>query len=174
MTGWYPHVHGHRTLDNLIKPWEPNLLAQLRAAGYHVAIAGNRGDVFAPRVTEASSDFCGFLTSPVDAGARFRSPYEPDHRLHRAMYFGSGGGEVVVDFDEAAVSTAEQWLAEGAPSDQPWCLWVPLIFPHPPFTVEETVVLHARSSRHAAADPRVVGRGQGGIHAGLPGDLRVG
>ena len=55
MTGWYPHVHGHRTLDNLIEPWEPNMLALLKQAGYHVAIAGNRGDVFAPGVTEASS-----------------------------------------------------------------------------------------------------------------------
>jgi hypothetical protein len=52
MTAWYPHVSGHRTLDNLLKPWEPNLCAILREAGYAVAIAGNRGDVFAPGVTE--------------------------------------------------------------------------------------------------------------------------
>ena len=32
-TGWYPHVAGHRTLDNLIKPWEPNLLRLLKDAG---------------------------------------------------------------------------------------------------------------------------------------------
>ena len=47
MTGWYPHTAGHRTLDNLLKPWEPNLLKYLKDAGYEVSLAGNRGDVFA-------------------------------------------------------------------------------------------------------------------------------
>src|SRR5690349_2410632 len=32
MTGWYPHVAGHRTLDHLLQPWEPNVLADLRTA----------------------------------------------------------------------------------------------------------------------------------------------
>lgn len=139
LTGWYPHVAGHRTLDNLIEDHEPNLFKILRAAGYHVAIAGDRGDVFAPGVTEASSDFCGFLDPPDrDANrARWTSPHPDDHRLHRAMYFGETGAEGMVDFDEATVRTAERWLREGAPTDQPWVLWVPLFFPHPPFTVEE-------------------------------------
>jgi arylsulfatase A-like enzyme len=139
LTGWYPHVHGHRTLDNLIKPWEPNLLAILREAGYHVAIAGNRGDVFAPGVTEASTDFCGYLEFPSDdpVAKRYSPKHPEDHPLFKAMYFGSGGDDPVVDIDEATIRTAERWLAEGAPKDQPWLLWVPLLFPHPPFTVEE-------------------------------------
>lgn len=139
LTGWYPHVSGHRTLDNLLKPHEPNLFAILRDAGYHVAIAGDRGDAFAPGVTESSSDFCGFIDPPPmeDVLTRWTSPYPDDHRLHRAMYFGETGDADTVDFDEATIRTAERWLAEGAPTDQPWALWVPLIFPHPPFTVDE-------------------------------------
>jgi arylsulfatase A-like enzyme len=31
-TGWYPHVQGHRTLTNLLKPWEPQS-SDLRGAG---------------------------------------------------------------------------------------------------------------------------------------------
>ena len=61
MTGWYPHVAGHRTLTHLLQPQEPNLLRIIRDAGYYVAVPGHRGDVFAPGVTEASSDFCGYL-----------------------------------------------------------------------------------------------------------------
>ena len=57
MTGWYPHTSGHRTLDNLLKPWEPNLLRLLKDAGYTVAMTGNSGDVFAEGVTELSTDF---------------------------------------------------------------------------------------------------------------------
>lgn len=149
MSGWYPHVHGHRTLDNLLELHEPNLLRILRDAGYHVAIAGNRGDVFAPGVTEASTDFCGYLTRPDDeaVAAYFTSPHPDDHRLTRGMSFGrAGNGETVLDVDEAAIRTAEQWLAEGAPTDQPWLLWVPLIYPHPPFIVDEPwFSMHARA-----------------------------
>jgi arylsulfatase A-like enzyme len=139
MTSWYPHVSGHRTLDNLLKPWEPNLCALLKEAGYTVAIAGNRGDVFAPGVTEQSSDFCGWIRppSPEAIGRRYTPAYPEGHRLFRAMYFGSGGDELLFDGDEATIQTAETWLEEGAPGDRPWALWVPLLFPHPPFTVEE-------------------------------------
>ena len=53
----------------------------------------------------------------------------------------------MVDFDEATTRTATRWLTEMAPSDQPWVLWVPLIFPHPPFTVEEPwFSLHDRTT----------------------------
>ena len=44
LTGWYPHVAGHRTLTNLIEDHEPNLFKTLRTAGYQVMIAGDRGD----------------------------------------------------------------------------------------------------------------------------------
>jgi arylsulfatase A-like enzyme len=157
MTGWYPHVHGHRTLDNLLEAWEPNLLAILRAAGYHVAIAGNRGDVFAPGVTEASSDFCGFLEEPTGG---WTDPAHPEgHPMYRAMYFGSRGDDLVVDGDEATVRTAERWLAEGAPTDRPWVLWVPLLFPHPPFTVEEPwFSMHDRAAMPDPVPPAGAGK----------------
>ena len=34
MTGWYPHVRGHRTLWHLLRPDEPTLLKYLKEAGY--------------------------------------------------------------------------------------------------------------------------------------------
>src|SRR5210317_787290 len=38
MTGWYPHVRGHRTMYHMLHPeWnEPNLLKILKDNGYHV------------------------------------------------------------------------------------------------------------------------------------------
>ena len=36
MTGWYPHVRGHRTLWHLLRPDEPNLLRYLKRAGYQI------------------------------------------------------------------------------------------------------------------------------------------
>ena len=139
MTGWYPHVAGHRTLTNLVKPWEPNLLRIVRDAGYQVVVPGHRGDVFAPGVTETSTDFCGYLVEPDPDALRagFVSPFPDDDVRTRAFWIGSRGGDLALDFDEAAIQTAEQWLADAPSSGRPWLLWLALMFPHPPFAVEE-------------------------------------
>jgi arylsulfatase A-like enzyme len=143
LTGWYPHVNGHRTLTHLLKPWEPNLFGILRSAGYHVAWVGQRGDTFAPGVTEEHTDFHGFLVPPAVFGRR--SPFERDDPFRSVHHHGSRGDDVVVDFDEATVRTAEAWLADAPP--EPWVLFVALMFPHPPFEVEEPwFSLHDRAA----------------------------
>lgn len=163
MTGWYPHVRGHRSLDHLLKSWEPNLLRYRKDGGYHVAVAGSRGDVFAPGVTEASTHFCGFSERPerITMGPQFGA----DHPLYAAFYHGRRGPEPWLDFDEAAVRTAITWL-DNRPAG-PWALFVPLIFPHLPFEVEEPFY-----SRDTAADmplPRPHGSGKPKFHAALRG-----
>lgn len=147
LTGWYPHVGGHRTLTHLVKPWEPNLFALLREAGYHVAWAGERGDMFAPGVADASTDRRGLTVVPDEV--LHPSPFPPEHPWFNAHYHGrrppgQGGGNVL-DLDEATVRTATEWLADGLP--EPWVLFVALLFPHPPFVAEEPwFSLHDRSS----------------------------
>lgn len=151
LTGWYPHTRGHRTLGHLLKPWEPNLLRMLKDAGYHVAHAGLRGDTFAAGVTKDSTDRFGFAVQPAMVFGK--SPYPQDHPLARAFYHGARSGDaVVLDFDEACTRTAEEWLAEGMP--EPWVLYVPLMFPHPPFEVEEPwFSQHERSAMKAPLSP---------------------
>ena len=136
MTGWYPHTSGHRTLDNLLKPWEPNLLRLLKDAGYTVAMAGNRGDVFAEGVTELSTDFCGNLVTPSWTWRDIEIGVDEGHPLYRGFWFGKQGDELRVDGDEATIQTAIQWLEEQN-VNEPWALWVPLFAPHPPFMVED-------------------------------------
>lgn len=146
LTGWYPHVHGHRTLTNLLKPWQPNALALLKGAGYHVAHVGMRGDTFAGGVTKDATSRFGWAVRP--SMTWMPSPFGPDHRYGRAFYHGrrpDGLGSPALDFDEACVQTAERWLDEGLP--EPWLLYVPLAFPHPPFEVEDPwFSLHDRSA----------------------------
>jgi arylsulfatase A-like enzyme len=152
-TGWYPHVAGHRTLTNLLKPWEPNLLRILKDSGYHVAWAGARGDTFAPGGTAASTNRFGFTTRPSPASlARLHEfPRPHDHKLSEAFYIGRvTPDDDEIDPDEATVRTAEEWLAEPLP--EPWVLLVALFGPHPPFAVGEPWF-----SMHARADvPRPV------------------
>lgn len=136
MTGWYPHTRGHRTLTHLVQPHEPNLLKYLKEGGYHVAWAGARGDVFAPGVTEASTHFCGWTTRPHREQMSMGPQFPEGSPLYNAFYHGQRpGDEIWLDFDEAAVRTAIDWLAD-RPAE-PWCLWIPLVFPHLPFEVED-------------------------------------
>ncbi len=135
-TGWYPHVNGHRTLTHLLQPHEPNVFRRLRESGYHVASAGARGDMMGVGVTAVSSDRFGFTRKPdLRALHQFSTAGvgRDDHRFY-SMWGGRLDGEPF-DFDEATVCTAADWLSEGMP--EPWCLFIPLIYPHPPFAAPE-------------------------------------
>lgn len=134
-TGLYPHASGHRTLEHLLAPHEPNIFARLRESGYHVALAGARGDMFGPGVTRTSSSRFGFTAPPnlEDLGRWHTSPHEPGSKFYDAFYGGPIDGELH-EFDAATVQTAIDWLGDGLP--EPWCLFVALMFPHPPFAVE--------------------------------------
>jgi arylsulfatase A-like enzyme len=147
-TGWYPHVAGHRTLTNLIKPWEPDLLQLLHDAGYFVAWAGARGDTYAPGVIDERTDFTGWLVSPEHLHDAI--DVSSDDRRHHAFWLGRrGGDDAVVDLDEATLRTAERLLADGLP--EPFVLMVALVFPHPPFVVEEP--WYSMHERTAMAPP---------------------
>ncbi len=152
MTGWYPHVAGHRTLDHLLQPWEPNVLATLRTAGYHVAWAGARGDTFAAGVTEASTDFHGFTVrpSPDALTSLFRHPFPDGHRMEHTHYVGRLGSDSMMSPDEATVQTAIELLTTGLP--EPFVLYLALMAPHPPFAVPEPwFSMHDRADMPAPA-----------------------
>ena len=134
-TGLYPHVAGHRTLEHLLAPHETNIFSRLRDGGYHVALAGARGDMLGPGLTRASSDRFGFTVPPKlqDLARWHQSPFEPGSKWYDAFYGGPIDGDLF-EFDAATVRTSIDWLADGLP--EPWCVLVALMFPHPPFAVE--------------------------------------
>lgn len=136
-TGTYPHVSGHRSLDNLIKPWEPNVFRSLKESGYHVACLAPRGDTFAPTVTELSVTEYGFLETPEFTPKFAGGGREVDESIWgRLFYRGVRDADKTLDYDEAVVRSALTWL-DCPPTDKPWVLFMPLIFPHCPFQVEE-------------------------------------
>lgn len=136
-TGTYPHVSGHRSLENLIKPWEPNIFRSLKESGYHVACLAPRGDTFAPTVTELSVTEYGFLETPEYMPAFAKGQREVDNSIWgRLFYRGLRDADKALDYDEAVVRSALTWLS-CPPKDKPWVLFMPLIFPHCPFQVEE-------------------------------------
>lgn len=88
LTGWYPHVAGHRSLYHLLQPHEPNLFKSLKQAGHEV-IALGKNDVFSreavdlslssykshlngnsgpPELTPDDEGYYSFLTTPFEGG----------------------------------------------------------------------------------------------------------
>src|SRR5579859_4483117 len=82
VTGWYPHVRGHRTLWHLLRPDEPNLFRYLTEAGYDVRWYG-KNDLLAPE------SFGGSVTEAGDRGRRgsLSSPWPTDDPRYYSFLF---------------------------------------------------------------------------------------
>lgn len=107
--------------------------------GYHVACLAPRGDTFAPTVTELSMDEYGFLETPEflpKFNGKEPTEEEKGDLWNRLFYKGLRNAHEAMDYDEAVVRSAVKWLGR-PPTDKPWVLFMPLIFPHCPFQVEE-------------------------------------
>ena len=153
MTGWYPHVRGHRTMFHMLQPDEPVLLKILKDAGYFVWWGGKNDLV--PR-QNGFADYCD---------VKYEAPVELRPNLHRAdewrgdpagdNYYSFYAGklpstplgpvdaaegnvteDVYYDNDWAMVDGAID-LIRKAPADQPLCIYLPLGYPHPPYGVED-------------------------------------
>ncbi|MBD1552290.1 sulfatase-like hydrolase/transferase [Pseudomonas typographi] len=166
LSGRYPHVGGHRTLQYLLTEDEPNFLRTFRDNGYHVVHAGARGDTFAAGAAERSVHEHGFADPALNDLRDFFRPRPgapaPGGSLERAHYEGEKpAGQV--GFDEAVIRTAEAWLAK--PHPEPWVLYIPLVSPHPPFAVEQP--WFSLYPRDAIALPRHGSGPQPAFHAEL-------
>lgn len=141
MTGWYPHVRGHRTMFHMLRPDEPVLLKYLKDNGYFVWWGGKNDLV--PR----QNGFAEYCDLKYESGR----PLRPN--LHRAdAWRGDPGGDNYYSFYAGKLDTGEDevyydndWamvdgavdLIRNAPDDQPLCIYLPLGYPHPPYGVED-------------------------------------
>jgi arylsulfatase A-like enzyme len=151
MTGWYPHVRGHRTMHHMLRAQhgEPNLLRVLKNNGYTVWWGGKNDLVpgqfgyaddcdvkFAP--TERDYARWGLAPRPsMHTWEDWRG--EPGSDTYYGFYAGKldkGDDEVYCDGDWAMVLGALDFI-RGYEGDQPLCLYLPLGYPHPPYGVEE-------------------------------------
>jgi len=147
MSGWYPHVRGHRTLSHMLQPDEPVLLRDLKDAGYFVWWGG-KNDLIPGQF--GFDDYCGQKYEPpntpdwplwpnLHAWDEWRGP--PDGDEYYSFYYGKiekpEGEPYVYDSDWATVEGAVDYI-HNAPVDQPLCIYLALgYYPHPPFAVED-------------------------------------
>ena len=144
MSGWYPHVHGHRTMHYMLRPGEPVLLKALKDAGYFVWWGG-KNDLVPGQI--GYDDYCHVKYKPakqprpmwaINRQEEWRG--EPGSDTYYSFYVGrldkAPDEEYYYDRDWANVLGAVAQI-KNAPQDQPLCIYLPLTYPHPPYAVEE-------------------------------------
>lgn len=131
LTGWYPHVRGHRTLWHLLRPDEPNLFRYLKESGYEVHWFG-KNDALSPEsfpgsVTQAGSRGKGYPFGP--------SPWSLQDAEYYSFLHDPYPGDLADHSDFANVMAAIDVLR--AEPDRPFAIYLPLIYPHCPYTAPE-------------------------------------
>ena len=127
MTGWYPHVRGHRTLWHMLGPDEPNTMRYLKNAGYAVHWIG-KNDLLAP------ASFASSVTRVHPwqwAGGASRDIFAQDHPGYQSFLF-SPSEEPTTDGN--MIGQAIAFLRSEARAQAPFFLNLSLLLPHCPFT----------------------------------------
>ncbi len=148
MTGWYSHVNGHRTMFHMLHDDEPVLLKTLKQEGYTVWWGG-KNDLVPGQ--DGYGAFCD-IKHPGQPTARnlhrdlaWRGDKEGDNWFSflagRLTDVVEGDKEHNIpdhypDSDWDHVLGAIDFI-RNAPEDEPLCLYLPLLYPHPPYGVEE-------------------------------------
>jgi len=151
MTGWYPHVHGHRTMFHMLhaERAQPNLLGILKENGY-VVWWGGKNDLVPGQ--DGYQQHCTVKFEPSDEDYR-RWGHEPKPGLHSwtpwrgapdgdnyysflAGQLPTGEDSVYCDGDWANVLGAIDFI-RSYEGEEPLCIYLPLLYPHPPYGVEE-------------------------------------
>jgi len=129
LTGWPTSVRGHRSLFYLIRKNEPNMFRYLKNAGYDVYFYGKNDaltpDSFADSVTEWKD--IAAAAGPSVRGYKGTGP--------TTMLF-PGGGDRRQTSDYPMVTEAIRIL-ERKEQDKPFCIFLPLFQPHPPYAAPQ-------------------------------------
>lgn len=131
LTGWYPHVRGHRSLWHMLQPDEPNTLKYLKQHGHSVHLMG-KNDALATETFADSVDEIHLPTQPSAYGQRLHD--QPDHAGYMNFLYAPLDGPPRDYYDtQSAVGLLEKWKQ----GDKPLMLFITLSYPHCPYTCPE-------------------------------------
>ena len=151
MTGWYPHVRGHRTMFHMLhqEHGETNLLGELKKDGYYVwwggkndLVPGGKGfEDFCNHKFQASAEYYKRwnVTSRPNLHAADEWRGDPAGDNYYSFYAGkldTGEDDIYCDGDWACVLGAIDFI-RNYDGEQPLCIYLPIGYPHPPYGVEE-------------------------------------
>ncbi|MFP4017408.1 MAG: sulfatase-like hydrolase/transferase [Halanaerobiales bacterium] len=148
LTGWYPHVRGHRSLWHMLRPEEPNLFKYLSKAGYDIIWYG-KNDAFAPETFDGIVDKRLDDVVTEEEWAKINEvkkdswvSYSKEDPLYYS-FLAEEMGSFEETEDYLCIEKAIDFL-ESSP-EKPFCLYLPTELPHP--------VYHAPEGYHDMYDP---------------------
>ena len=151
MTGWYPHVRGHRTMHHMLHldRNEPNLLRVLKNNGYFVWWGGRNDLISAEDNLKEHCDIY-FRASKEDL-SRWGHKWKPNLHMsdnwrgepgsdnYYSFFAGkldTQGEDIYFDFDWAIIFGAIDFI-QNYEGEKPLCMYLALANPHPPYGIEE-------------------------------------
>lgn len=143
LTGWYPHTKGFRTMHHLMDDDQPNILKTLKKSGYHV-YWGGRSDFL--KVDGDESKYC---STRDDKFAEMMKKYREmkkqkknieneleDSKEYDYSHY-KGIKEDINNIDGKQVRHAIEFLEEEKYGENPFCMYLALTLPHPPYEIEQ-------------------------------------
>jgi arylsulfatase A-like enzyme len=136
LTGWPTSVRGHRSLYYFLRPYEPNLFRYLRQSGYDVFWYGKNDALAAESFPDSVTEWNYFPweTTPPRVQAQ-KNPYRLGDPLYYSFLYPEGGDRRHTrDYHnvQAAIHILERKEA-----DRPFCIFLPLSSPHPPYSAPQ-------------------------------------
>lgn len=140
LTGWYPHTKGFRTMHHLADDTQPNLLKTLKQSGYHV-YWGGRNDFL-----KVDADDSKYFSTRNDVFAEMFKKYREMKSRHKKVDSVSGKydyshfkgvKEDINNLDGQQIKNAIAFLEEGKYGEDPFCIYLALSLPHPPYEIEK-------------------------------------
>ena len=141
MTGWYPHTRGHRSMNFPLTPDEPCLLRELKNAGYYIWWGGKNDlmtdeDAFSELCDERHQAEETHKNLHVDQSWRKGTPQNSDYSFYAGELKKNDNESVYMDSDWSHVLAAKNFI-ESYDDSRPFCLFLSIQYPHPPYGVEE-------------------------------------
>ncbi|MGH9469820.1 MAG: sulfatase-like hydrolase/transferase, partial [Terriglobia bacterium] len=136
LTGWPTSVRGHRSLFYFLRPDEPNLFKYLKQAGYDVYWYGKNDALAAESFPESVTewDYYGAGAS-AQRVARSQNPWPLESPYHYSFLYNESGDRR--DTGDYVNVQAAIRILERREQDRPFCIFLPLSSPHPPYTAPE-------------------------------------
>ena len=133
LTGWPTSVRGHRSLFYFLRPDEPNMFRYLRQAGYDVFWYG-KNDALAAESFHDSVTMWNYPEPPaIKAAGGQRKPRPATGKITGPdTFIGQQKGDRTETPEYALIQSAIRIL-ERKETDRPFCIFLPLSSPHPPY-----------------------------------------
>ncbi|MGC9291753.1 MAG: sulfatase-like hydrolase/transferase [Acidobacteriaceae bacterium] len=133
LTGWPTSVRGHRSLTYFLRPDEPNMFRYLRQAGYDVFWYGKNDALAAGSFYQSVTMWNYPSPPPIRIPREHRKTQSfTDKIIGPDTFIGLTTGDRTETQDYGSVQSAIRIL-ERKEQDRPFCIFLPLLFPHPPY-----------------------------------------